>query len=373
MKWDRLLTNRNDFESLDKKLCNIWRHLRKRSVAVYFLLGILWKILVGIITPDLTEQGINNSILKGASIRSFLLVALVMAPLIETLVFQVLPIEIFNRVTKRINKGKSCVLFSIVLSALIFGLAHHYSIEYIFFAFLLGLYLAFFYSYTYRVFGKNWMKGFASTALLHFVFNLLAACAVIVGNSFQDQSSKHIPVEQRDTTFDSGMYIGEHVAVDLGLSVKWASVNLGADFPEDSGYYLSWGQTSPASEDYYTAYSDFLSMEADGARQLWGNEWRIPTDAELTELRKECIWTWTEYNGKNGYRIQGPSGESIFLPAAGYKSSELFQFGEEGRYWSSQLKKDDALNVYMLGFDHTRTRRSTTNRSVLQTIRPVAP
>lgn len=232
---------------------------------------------------------------------------------------------------KRIT-GKTSILFSIVLSALLFALEHHFSTEYIFFAFLIGLYLAFFYSYTYRVYGKKWFKSFALTALLHFALNLLAAGAAIGGYLYQNQSSKQIPVEQRDTTFDSGMYTGEHIAVDLGLSVKWATVNLGADFPEDSGYYLSWGQTSPTSEDYYTAYSDFLSMEADGARQLWGNEWRIPTDAELNELRKECIWIWTKYNGKNGYRIQGPS-----------------------------------------GFDSTRTRRSTTNRSIFQTIRPVTP
>lgn len=357
---------------MNKRLCIIWRHLRKRPVVVYFFIGILWKILAGIITPDLTEQGINNSISRGVSITSFLLAALVMAPLVETFLFQVLPIELFNRVTKRIT-GKTSILFSIVVSAILFAIAHHYSIEYMFFAFLLGLYLAFFYSYTYRIFGKKWLKSFASTALLHFVFNLLAAGAIIGGNLYQDQSSKHIPVEKRDTAFDSGMHIGEHIAVDLGLSVKWATVNLGADFPEESGYYLSWGQTSPTSKDYYTAYSDFISMEADGARQLWGAEWRIPTDDELTELRKECIWTWTNYNGKNGYRIQGPSGESIFLPAAGYKASELYQFGEEGRYWSSQLMKDDAINVYILGFDSTRSRRSSTNRNILQTIRPVTP
>jgi len=363
--------HRFEYRSLNEKVIKIWRRIKKIPVVWVVFAGILWRILITFITPNLSKVGINNSLEEGASLSSVLFTLLICAPIFETLFLQVLPIEISKWVTKKFT-GKACSLFSIIVSALLFGAEHFYTIGYIFFAFLMGLFLAFFYLYIRRISGKKWLYGFVAVVLFHFFINLLGAGAMVYVHNHP--SVEQASLEQRDTSLDVGSITGEHIAVDLGLSVKWATVNLGASFPEDPGYYLSWGQTSPTSDSSFTAYSDSLSMGADGARQLWGSEWRIPTDKELTELRNECIWIWTQYNGYNGYKIQGPSGESIFLPAAGYKqSNKAFQLGSEGRYWSSQLKKDDAVNVLMLGFDSTGTRRSTTIRIMSQSIRPVTP
>ena len=81
-----------------------------------------------------------------------------------------------------------------------------------------------------------------------------------------------------------------HGYVDLGLSVRWAACNVGADSPE----------------------------EYDAARAIWGAPWQLPTKAQVVELLETCEWKWTEMNGCRGYKVTGPNGNSIFLPAAGW-------------------------------------------------------
>lgn len=170
------------YRGQDKWLCSTWRRLRRIPVAVYFLMGLLWKIFAGIITPDLSKEGINNSLAEGESFFLIVLLLLLFAPLVETLFFQVLPIEISNRVTKKCT-GKPCVLFSIVVSALLFALEHRFSPAYMCYAFVLGLYLAFFYSYISKINGNKWGRGFVMTALLHLLFNSLALLAMVILNS----------------------------------------------------------------------------------------------------------------------------------------------------------------------------------------------
>ena len=116
----------------------------------------------------------------------------------------------------------------------------------------------------------------------------------------------------------------QHEFVDLGLSVKWATCNVGADRPEDAGDLYSWGETETKTnysfatykfcvdgkQGNYTKYCDkdnktVLDQEDDVAHVKWGGSWRMPTGAELDELREECIWTWTKVNGVNGYRVSG--------------------------------------------------------------------
>ena len=133
-----------------------------------------------------------------------------------------------------------------------------------------------------------------------------------------------------------------HGYVDLGLSVKWATCNVGATSPEEYGDYFAWGETSPKAEytegnslTYGKDMSD-ISGIYDAATANWGGTWRMPTFDELNELRKRCTWTWTTQNGVNGYKVIGPSGASIFLPAAGGRSrSSLYDAGSCGFYWSS--------------------------------------
>lgn len=151
-------------------------------------------------------------------------------------------------------------------------------------------------------------------------------------------------------------------AVDLGLSVRWASCNIGATSPEEYGGYYAWGETE-GKEDYswetykwcngsyetmtkYCIDNTFgtvdnkktLEPEDDVATVEWGGSWRMPTQAEQDELRNNCTWTWTTLNNVTGYTVTGPNGNSIFLPATGFKCSTKIYFRNKGGYyWSSDL------------------------------------
>ena len=153
-----------------------------------------------------------------------------------------------------------------------------------------------------------------------------------------------------------------HEWVDLGLSVKWATCNVGADSPEEYGNYYAWGETEP--KDYYSdetitfglniselesrGYIDNegnLTSSYDAATANWGKEWRMPTEDEVKELIEKGIWTWQYLNGVKGYKVTGPSGNSIFLPPAGecyWGNKELV--GKYGNYWSSTAS--EYKNIY---------------------------
>ncbi|MGM9783219.1 MAG: DUF1566 domain-containing protein [Paludibacteraceae bacterium] len=94
-----------------------------------------------------------------------------------------------------------------------------------------------------------------------------------------------------------------------------------------------------------------LELADDAARANWGGAWRMPTDAEWTELRENCTWTWITKNGVNGYEVKSKiNGNSIFLPAADFRSDDdLYGAGRDGYYWSSSLytgSPDRAWHVY---------------------------
>ena len=143
-------------------------------------------------------------------------------------------------------------------------------------------------------------------------------------------------------------------AIDLGLpsGTKWASWNVGASKPEEYGGYYAWGETE--EKDYYdwSTYiycdgssstchhigDDIAGTEYDVAHVKWGGSWRIPTRAQQDELRKNCTREWTQLNGVNGIKVSGPNGNTIFLPAAGYRwSGDLFDEGKCGDYWLSSF------------------------------------
>ena len=143
--------------------------------------------------------------------------------------------------------------------------------------------------------------------------------------------------------------------VDLGLpsGLKWASCNIGASSPEEYGDYFAWGETNTKDYYYYDNYSlldismDDISGNAqyDAATAKWGSTWRMPTKAEQEELLNNCTWSWTTQNEVKGYKVIGPNGNSIFLPAAGYRyQSESGYAGEKGYYWSSTPY--DTENIY---------------------------
>lgn len=172
------------------------------------------------------------------------------------------------------------------------------------------------------------------------------------------------------------------VAVDLGLSVKWARTNLGATVPEEYGGYFAWGETAPKAEYKWTNYAfeqgtgrtgpfskyvidtdlgtvdhkTVLDPADDAAHAILGGDWRMPTKEEVEELMTSCQWTWTTRNGVSGYRVtsnkSGYSGVSIFLPANGIFGTSVTKVGTEGNYWSASLSADEsnfAISPYFSG------------------------
>ena len=163
--------------------------------------------------------------------------------------------------------------------------------------------------------------------------------------------------------------INGHEWVDLGLpsGLKWATCNVGADSPEDYGNYYAWGETTTKStytEDNSLTYglnesqlqsqgyidgSGNLTPSHDAATANWGGSWRMPTKTEMQELIDNCTRTWTTQNGVKGTKMTGPNGNSIFLPAVGYRYGTSFHNdGYSGDYWSSAPDGDD--DAYHLNF-----------------------
>ncbi len=174
--------------------------------------------------------------------------------------------------------------------------------------------------------------------------------------------------------------INGHEYVDLGLSVKWATCNVGASSPSDYGDYYAWGETSTKSE--YTkenskTYGKSMGSIAgnsqyDAARANWGSTWRMPTLDEIGELDK-CTWTWTTQGGHNGYKVKGPNGNSIFLPAAGWRGgTSLGNAGENGIYWSATPVEDYTLYAYDLLFYSGDSFRAQDYRYYGRSVRPVS-
>lgn len=166
----------------------------------------------------------------------------------------------------------------------------------------------------------------------------------------------------------------ENGAVDLGLSVKWAAWNIGATKPEEYGDYYAWGEIETkidytegnyqfSKKDSYGSYeywlpeglSDISGTKYDSATANWGNGWKMPTKLELLELYDTATLVRTSYNGVDGLRIIGPNGNSIFLPASGYRSEYGSHYkGEFGYYWTSVNSERPAsylLSAFIFGWN----------------------
>lgn len=168
--------------------------------------------------------------------------------------------------------------------------------------------------------------------------------------------------------------------VDLGLSVRWATFNVGAAAPEGTGYYFAWGETEPKQtytwENYkykeknsdnltkYNEYSvlgpvDYLNVlqpEDDAATAQWGEGWITPTSSMYAELIDNCNWEMITINGVTGYKVtgtaQGFESNSIFLPLWGYRyENNFYGIGIDGRLWTSTLRPSDSYSSYYLYFN----------------------
>ena len=121
-----------------------------------------------------------------------------------------------------------------------------------------------------------------------------------------------------------------------------------------------------------------LELSDDAARANWGGAWRMPTAAEMTELREQCTWSWTTQNGVNGYKVtskkSGYTNNSIFLPTAGYRNgSSLIYAGSSGNYWSSSLDTDNPGDAWNVNFDSGHVYRESYSRDYGHSVRPVCP
>ncbi len=187
--------------------------------------------------------------------------------------------------------------------------------------------------------------------------------------------------------------------VDLGLSVKWATMNVGANAPEEYGDYFAWGELW--SKDYYdwsnymwcndgshVALTEYctdsrfgtvdnktvLEPEDDTAQANWGGTWRMPTFDEIEELKDNCSWEWTTQNGVYGQKVTGSNGNSIFLPAAGLRYNKvLADVDDYGNYWSSSICPGKDNRAYSLYFRSSDMGWSIEGRQRGYSVRAVCP
>ncbi len=176
--------------------------------------------------------------------------------------------------------------------------------------------------------------------------------------------------------------INGHAFVDLGLSVKWATCNIGADSPEECGDYFAWGEIrkkktyTPDTSHTYNADMECISGNSnyDAARANWGSTWRLPTDEEIKELLSKCVAKWTTQNGIKGVLIRSTiNGHSIFLPAAGWhEGKDLYRNKEYCRYWSGSSNKGKQITAIILHCNSNCNIWCSIDRSFGFCIRPVS-
>ena len=183
-----------------------------------------------------------------------------------------------------------------------------------------------------------------------------------------------------DSIIDHSGTLNGYDYVDLGLpsGTMWATCNVGANTPESYGDYYAWGETQPkttydwnnyiwsngngrqltkycSKADYgYYGFSDNLTNllpSDDAATAKWGYGWRTPTKEEWDELCQSTSQNWIIRNGVDGWLFIANNGNSIFMPAAGYRLNEdLFDAGGYGGYWSSTLDTSYPLNAWDFSF-----------------------
>ena len=199
-----------------------------------------------------------------------------------------------------------------------------------------------------------------------------------------------------------------HEYVDLGLSVKWATCNVGAEKPAEYGDYYSWGEVKPKPGNTWTNYKFYksgdsnkdvkftkysnsikygvvdkknkLDPEDDVAHVKWGGDWRLPTKKEMEELYTSCSWEWVVIDDVPGFKvtsmISGYKDRFIFLPAAGYRNiSNTIDVGSAGHYWTSSLTSVTNNYAYYLCYYYYNQKRTVDidYRYYGLSVRPVCP
>lgn len=210
-----------------------------------------------------------------------------------------------------------------------------------------------------------------------------------------DFGKPHVSLTEDDSKVH---YIGdpynEPEYVDLGLSVKWATCNLGASSPEQSGKYYAWGETTGytaeqiessvrtfTSDEYAnneskpaSGFIGTLDADHDAATKEFGSKWRIPTADEYQELLDRTTHEWVEnYKGSgiNGSTFTSWSGAVLFLPATGFVSGGISYMGSHGMYSTSVSVNHDVRTVLNMDYRNNMEISNDCGRCLGTSIRPV--
>ena len=195
-------------------------------------------------------------------------------------------------------------------------------------------------------------------------------------NTLKQKANAIIAQQKKTERERAKTYVNGHRAVDMGLSVRWADCNVGANHSYDTGDYYAWGETSTKVSFPWNTYKHIsngklikycsnsssgrvdnkriLETQDDAAYVNWGNAWRIPTKEQWEELadNNKCKWEWTTDSGVYGYKVTSKiTGNSIFLPVTGYKpGGTRIEHPELGLYWTSTLFTGQYDNGYLAAY-----------------------
>ena len=224
-----------------------------------------------------------------------------------------------------------------------------------------------------------------------FVFNAINTNSSFIILKEHLRNRKYENIDLKDISH--GELFGNYEAVDLGLSVKWAMCNIGADYPYFDGDFFSWGEVV-TKKDYSWACYKFadgvsitkyclnekygcvdslivLSDSDDAAKVIWGNGWRMPTLKETEELKSKCTFQTKRLYGCLGFVVTGPNGNSIFLPMSG----DITGFERDGKniytiFWTSNLF-NNSIDAYEFAMSHLNNYWYSSARNTGHNIRPV--
>ena len=248
---------------------------------------------------------------------------------------------------------------------------------------------------------QDWYGDYSSDAQINPQGSSSGSARVIRGGSWKNDANSdcctfgRLDLTPAATPSNLGFRItlDMHDYVDLGLSVKWATCNVGATTPEEYGDYFAWGETEAKQNFSWEIYkwcngtkstitkynaTDGLTTllpEDDAAHVNWGGQWRMPTKEELTELREQCTWKWVTINGIKGNKVTGPNGNSIFLPAGGSYNTfddQLNSAGVHGWIYSSTKSSVDN-QAQEMGTSSSGAAQTSCSRCLGLNIRPVLP
>ena len=248
---------------------------------------------------------------------------------------------------------------------------------------------------------QDWYGDYGSDIQINPQGSLSGSARVIRGGSWMNDATTDCRVSRRldltpmarTSNLGFRLVLDAHEYVDLGLSVMWATCNVGASAPEEYGDYFAWGEVEPKEEYSWENYKwcdgteqnitkynatdglKTLLPEDDAAHVNWGGEWRMPTGKEMQELFDYCTWERINTGGYKGYRVISKiNGNSIFLPAAGFKNGVNHSSKESGNdIWSSSIGgAKSAKSINFINSDAEQRHLMTTfSRHYGFSVRPV--